>query len=46
MQISHPNIVRLFEVYRWKNREFLVLEYMSGGELFDRIIQKSTYTEG
>jgi len=46
MQVSHTNIIRLFEVYRWKNREFLVLEFMSGGELFDRIMAKSTFTEG
>jgi len=45
-QIAHPNIVRLFEVYKWKNRDFLVLEFMYGGELFDRIIEKSNYTEG
>jgi hypothetical protein len=37
--------VRLYEVYRWKNRDFLVLEMMSGGELFDRIIAKNNYTE-
>jgi serine/threonine protein kinase len=31
MKIAHPNIVQLFGVYKWKNRDFLVLEFMYGG---------------
>ena len=36
--VDHPNIVKLFEVYDNKNTFFMVLEYMYGGELFERII--------
>lgn len=38
-------IVRLHEVFQEKSRYFLVLEKMSGGELFDRIVDKETYHE-
>ena len=41
-----PNIVQLYEVYIPNNREcFLVTEFLKGGELFDRILQKRTFTE-
>ena len=40
-----PHIVKLYEVYYHQNDCFLVMELMLGGELFDRIIQKRTFTE-
>ncbi|VAH90415.1 unnamed protein product [Triticum turgidum subsp. durum] len=39
--IKHPNVVRLHEVMGSKARIFIVLEYITGGELFDTI-----YTNG
>lgn len=36
---------RLYEVYENKDKLFLVMELLSGGELFDRIIEKGNYTE-
>ncbi|KAJ6238862.1 protein kinase [Anaeramoeba flamelloides] len=38
--LKHPNILRLFEVFESKNNLFLVLEYISGGELFDYIVEQ------
>ncbi|KAJ3445319.1 protein kinase [Anaeramoeba flamelloides] len=38
--LKHPNILRLFEVYESENNLFLVLEYISGGELFDYIVDQ------
>jgi len=44
-QIDHPNIVKLYEVYDEKTKLYLVLEMMTGGELFDRIVEKESYNE-
>lgn len=42
---KHPNIVLLEEEYSDKNKVYLVLELVTGGELFDRIVEKGMYTE-
>lgn len=44
-ELKHPNIIRLFDVYEEKEYYYLVTEKMMGGELFDRIVQKSYYNE-
>lgn len=43
--ISHPNIVRAFEFFEEEKYFYVVLEYLDGGELFDRIVQKTYYNE-
>jgi len=44
--MSHPNIIKLYDVYDGEGAMcFLVMEYAEGGELFDRIIAKEYYTE-
>ncbi|ONK63606.1 uncharacterized protein A4U43_C07F16990 [Asparagus officinalis] len=35
--IKHPNVVRLHEVMGSRTKIFIVLEYVTGGELFDKI---------
>ena len=40
-----PNIVQLYEVFEEKEWSYLVTELMMGGELFDRIIEKKTFSE-
>ena len=42
---SHPNILKLYEVYEGDYHIYLVLELLKGGELFDRIIQIGHYSE-
>lgn len=43
--ISHPNIIKLYEVYEGEGHVYLVMEQLKGGELFDRILQKGHYAE-
>lgn len=45
LQLSHPNIVRLYEVFESQSDLFLVMEYASGGELFDRIKDAGAFSE-
>jgi len=40
LSLDHPRIARLVEVYESKHRLDLVMEYMEGGELFERIANK------
>jgi len=42
---QHNNVIRLFEVHDEPKKMNLVMEYVSGGELFDRIVEKGSYTE-
>ncbi|XP_072177574.1 calcium/calmodulin-dependent protein kinase type 1D-like [Diadema setosum] len=44
-QIDHPNIVALLDIFEDKMHVYLVIELVSGGELFDRIVTKGNYTE-
>ncbi|CAI9730550.1 calmodulin-dependent kinase type 1-like [Octopus vulgaris] len=44
-RLKHPNIVQLLDVFEDKQRVFLVMELVTGGELFDRIVEKGSYTE-
>ncbi len=38
--VDHEHCVKLFNVFNSSNQVYLVLEIMTGGELFDRIISK------
>ena len=41
--LDHSNIVKLFEVYEDRDHVHLVMELCSGGELFDRIVERGFY---
>ncbi|XP_073313352.1 CBL-interacting serine/threonine-protein kinase 1-like [Primulina huaijiensis] len=43
--LKHPNVVRLYEVLASKTKIYMVLEYVNGGELFDRIASKGRLPE-
>ncbi|MEN2497409.1 MAG: Calcium/calmodulin-dependent protein kinase type II subunit gamma, variant 2 [Marteilia pararefringens] len=44
-KLSHRNIVQLYETYDSPQISYLVFEYVDGGELFDEIVSKETYSE-
>lgn len=44
-QMQHPHIVKLYEVFQEDTYYYLVTEFMAGGELFDRIVEKNFYSE-
>ncbi|KAL8136659.1 hypothetical protein V2J09_002660 [Rumex salicifolius] len=44
-RIKHPNVVGLFEVMGSKSKIYIVLEYVIGGELFDKIVQHGRMRE-
>lgn len=37
--LDHPNIVKYYETYDDPKNIYLVMEHISGGELFDKIAQ-------
>ncbi|XP_054473467.1 calcium/calmodulin-dependent protein kinase IGa [Anoplopoma fimbria] len=44
-RIQHENVVGLEDFYESQTHYYLVMQLVSGGELFDRIIDKGVYTE-
>ncbi len=44
-KVKHPNIISLYEMIETPSRLYFVLELASGGELFDRIVDKGSYSE-
>ncbi|KAK1166979.1 calcium/calmodulin-dependent protein kinase type 1D-like [Acipenser oxyrinchus oxyrinchus] len=44
-KIKHENIVALEDIYESPNHLYLIMQLVSGGELFDRIVEKGFYTE-
>ncbi|KAL5126533.1 CBL-interacting serine/threonine-protein kinase 3 [Glycine soja] len=43
--IKHPNVVRLCEVMGSKTKIYIVLEFVTGGELFDKIVNHGRMSE-
>nr|XP_034978554.1 calcium/calmodulin-dependent protein kinase type 1G [Zootoca vivipara] len=44
-KIKHDNIVTLEDIYESTTHYYLVMQLVSGGELFDRILERGVYTE-
>ena len=43
--LDHPYVIKMYEVYESNKYVTLVLDYMDGGELFQRLQAKQTYNE-
>ncbi|KAL2922306.1 CBL-interacting serine/threonine-protein kinase 1 [Bienertia sinuspersici] len=43
--LKHPNIVRLYEVIASKTKIYMVLEFVHGGELFDKVASRGKLPE-
>ena len=44
-QINHPNIIKMYEVYEGGKHVYIVLEMLTGGELFKRIYIEENFSE-
>ncbi|XDV23088.1 hypothetical protein PO909_027800 [Leuciscus waleckii] len=44
-RIKHDNVVGLEDFYETRTHYYLVMELVSGGELFDRILDRGVFTE-
>lgn len=43
--VQHPNIIKLLEVYETDDKLCLIMQLVTGGELFDRIAELGSYSE-
>ncbi|KAG0326813.1 hypothetical protein BG000_001226 [Podila horticola] len=43
--VNHPHVIRLYDVYETEQELFLVMEYVSGGELFEYLVNKGRLDE-
>jgi calcium/calmodulin-dependent protein kinase I len=44
-KVNHPNVLKLYEVFEDEEEFYLVMELVTGKELFDKIVEKGQYSE-
>jgi calcium/calmodulin-dependent protein kinase I len=44
-KIEHENCAQFFEMFETSKKIYMVMELLTGGELFDRIVAKGSYSE-
>ena len=45
LHVDHPNVLKLMEIFEDDKWFYMVMEYMQGGELFEKIVQRGRYSE-
>ena len=43
--VKHPNLIRLYDVFETQEAIFLVMELVTGGELYEHIVGRARFTE-
>jgi calcium-dependent protein kinase len=43
--MDHPNIMRIYEMFQDEMNYYIITEYLSGGELFDKIKTLKFFSE-
>jgi serine/threonine protein kinase len=43
--LRHPNIISLYDVFATDEKIYIIMELMSGGELFDYVVKRGTLNE-
>lgn len=43
--VDHPHIVKIYEYFEDESHIFIVMEFLDGGELFDKIKEKEFFSE-
>ena len=44
-KLDHPGIIQIFDCFQTESHFFILLEFLAGGELFDKIIRLGKFTE-
>jgi len=44
-KVEHKNVIYMREMYDTPTKMYLIMELVTGGELFDRIVNRGTYSE-
>uniref|UniRef100_A0A6B2LBU9 Protein kinase domain-containing protein n=1 Tax=Arcella intermedia TaxID=1963864 RepID=A0A6B2LBU9_9EUKA len=44
-KMEHPYIIKLYDIFESETTLYLVMELVTGGELFDRIVEREQYSE-
>jgi calcium/calmodulin-dependent protein kinase I len=44
-KVDHPNVIQLVAIFEDDKFIYLVMEIVNGGELFDKIVEKGSYSE-
>jgi len=45
LTIKHPNVINLYDLFDTSEHLYMVMELVTGGELFERIVEREQYSE-